>query len=77
MVREGKISRVNVIVGVCHTPPNQDEEADEAFFKWSAKVLWCPFYVCMTSACQMSTRNKTQQRGRRRRGPWSVWKVTS
>lgn len=66
--------------GECHSgslPPSQDEQADEVFFKWPAKVLWWPFYMCMTSPCQMSTRNRTQQRGSRQWGSWSVWKVTS
>lgn len=30
---QGKPDKADVLVGVCYKPPNQDEEADEAFYK--------------------------------------------
>jgi len=29
----GKANKVDVLLGVCDRPPNQDEEADEVFYK--------------------------------------------
>ncbi|KAK4828567.1 hypothetical protein QYF61_027657 [Mycteria americana] len=34
----GKASKADILLGVCYRPPNQDEEADEAFDKQLARV---------------------------------------
>lgn len=39
MVRmRGKASKADTLLGVCHRPPNGDEEADEVFYKQLAEV---------------------------------------
>ena len=35
---KGKANVVDVMVGVCHKPPNQDEEADKMFYKQLGEV---------------------------------------
>ena len=34
----GKANKADVMVGVCYRPPNQDEEADEIFYKKLGEV---------------------------------------
>ncbi|GAB0207400.1 mitochondrial enolase superfamily member 1 [Grus japonensis] len=34
----GKANKADILLGVCYRPPNQDEEADEAFYKRLAEV---------------------------------------
>jgi len=34
----GKANKADILVGVCYRPPNQDEEADEVFYKRLAEV---------------------------------------
>ncbi|GAB0204048.1 hypothetical protein GRJ2_002870400 [Grus japonensis] len=34
----GKVNKADIMVGVCYRPPNQDEEADEIFYKQLGKV---------------------------------------
>ncbi|GAB0202630.1 hypothetical protein GRJ2_002728600 [Grus japonensis] len=34
----GKANKADILLGVCYRPPNQDEEADEAFYKGLAEV---------------------------------------
>ncbi|KAM9628635.1 uncharacterized protein ACIBXB_017819 [Morphnus guianensis] len=34
----GKANKADIMVGVCYRPPNQDEEADEIFYKQLGKV---------------------------------------
>ncbi|GAB0208010.1 hypothetical protein GRJ2_003266700 [Grus japonensis] len=34
----GKANKADIMVGVCHRPPNQDEEADEIFYKQLGEV---------------------------------------
>ncbi|GAB0203746.1 hypothetical protein GRJ2_002840200 [Grus japonensis] len=34
----GKANKADILLGVCYRPPNQDEEAGEAFYKWLAEV---------------------------------------
>ena len=34
----GKANKADTLLGVCHRPPNQDEEADEVFYKRLAEV---------------------------------------
>jgi len=34
----GKANKADLLLGVCYRPPNQDEEADEAFCKRLAEV---------------------------------------
>ncbi|GAB0202541.1 hypothetical protein GRJ2_002719700 [Grus japonensis] len=34
----GKANQAHILLGVCYRPPNQDEEADEAFYKGLAEV---------------------------------------
>ncbi|GAB0209080.1 hypothetical protein GRJ2_003373700 [Grus japonensis] len=34
----GKANKADILLGVCYRPPSQDEEADEAFYKWLAEV---------------------------------------
>ena len=34
----GKANKADILLGVCYRPPNQDEEADEAFYKQLAGV---------------------------------------
>jgi len=33
-----KANKADILLGVCYRPPNQDEEVDEAFYKWLAEV---------------------------------------
>ncbi|KAK4827657.1 hypothetical protein QYF61_020429 [Mycteria americana] len=35
----GKANKADIMVGVCYRPPNQDEEADEIFYKQLGEVL--------------------------------------
>jgi len=32
----GKANKPDILLGVCYRPPNQDEEVNEAFYKWLA-----------------------------------------
>jgi len=34
----GKANKADILLGVCYRPPNQDEEADEVFYKRLAQV---------------------------------------
>ena len=34
----GKANKADILVGVCYTPPNQDEETDEVLYKQLAEV---------------------------------------
>jgi len=34
----GKANKADILLGVCYRPPNQDEEADEVFYKRLAEV---------------------------------------
>jgi len=34
----GKANKADILLEVCHRPPNQDEEADEVFYKRLAEV---------------------------------------
>jgi len=34
----GKANKADILLGVCYRPPNQDEEADEVFYKRLAEA---------------------------------------
>jgi len=34
----GKANKADILLGICYRPPNQDEEADEVFYKWLEEV---------------------------------------
>jgi len=34
----GKVNKADILLGVCYRPPNQKEEADEAFYKRLTEV---------------------------------------
>jgi len=38
---KGKANKADILLGVCYRPPNQDEEADEAFYKH-----WQKSHIC-------------------------------
>lgn len=42
---KGKPGKADILVGICSRPPNQDEEADELFYKVLADVSWLPAHV--------------------------------
>lgn len=42
---KGKAGKADILAGVCSRPPNQDEEADELFFKVLADISWLPALV--------------------------------
>ncbi|PKU42802.1 rna-directed dna polymerase from mobile element jockey-like [Limosa lapponica baueri] len=42
---KGKASMGDFVLGVCYRPPNQDEQVDEAFYKWLAEVSQSPALV--------------------------------
>ncbi|PKU42862.1 hypothetical protein llap_6836 [Limosa lapponica baueri] len=42
---KGKANKGDFVLGVCYRPPNQDEEADEVFYKRLAKVSQSPALV--------------------------------
>ena len=74
----GKANKADTVVGVCYRPPNQDEEADEIFYKQLREVSQSLALVLMgTSTYQMSAGNTIQQRGNSLGGSWGVWKITS
>jgi len=74
----GKAKKADSLLGVCYRPPNQDEEVDEAFYKWLAEVSQLLALLSWgTSTYWMSAGNTTQQRGNSLGGSWSVWKITS
>jgi len=58
---------------------NQDEEADEVFYKRLAEVSQSLALVLVggTLTYRTSAGNTTQQRGNSLGGSWSVWKRTS
>ncbi|GAB0180245.1 hypothetical protein GRJ2_000489800 [Grus japonensis] len=41
----GKTNKADIMVGVCYRPPNQDEEADEIFYKQLGEVSRSPALV--------------------------------
>ncbi|KAJ7423638.1 mitochondrial fission process protein 1 [Pitangus sulphuratus] len=41
----GKANKVDILVGVCYRPPNQDDEDDELFYKQLADVSKLPALV--------------------------------
>lgn len=43
----GKANKADILVRVCHRPPNQNEEADEAFYKQLAEVMQSPDLALM------------------------------
>ncbi|PKU46094.1 mitochondrial fission process protein 1 [Limosa lapponica baueri] len=42
---KGKANKGDFVLGVCYRPPNQDEQADEAFYKRLAEVSLSPALV--------------------------------
>ncbi|PKU43055.1 rna-directed dna polymerase from mobile element jockey- hypothetical protein [Limosa lapponica baueri] len=42
---KGKANKGDFVLGVCYRPPNQDEEADEVFYKRLAEVSQSPAFV--------------------------------
>ncbi|PKU37320.1 mitochondrial fission process protein 1 [Limosa lapponica baueri] len=42
---KGKANKGDFVLGVCYRPPNQDEEADEVFYKWLSEVSQSPALV--------------------------------
>ncbi|PKU42865.1 rna-directed dna polymerase from mobile element jockey-like [Limosa lapponica baueri] len=43
--KKGKANKGDFVLGVCYRPPNQDEEADEVFYKRLAEVSQLPALV--------------------------------
>ncbi|KAF4804342.1 hypothetical protein TURU_008643 [Turdus rufiventris] len=46
---KGKVSRAGIMVGVCYRPPNQDKQADEAFYKQLTEISLSPALVLVGS----------------------------
>lgn len=42
---KGKAGKADILVGICSSPPSQDEEADELFYKVLADILWLSVLV--------------------------------
>lgn len=40
-------NKVDILVGDCYRPPNQDKEMDDAFYKQLAKVVQSPALALM------------------------------
>lgn len=55
---KGKAGKADILAGVCSRPPNQDEEADELFFKVLADISCCqPLFLWEPLTCWMSAGN--------------------
>ena len=74
---QGRANKVNVLVEVCYRLPNQDEEADEVFYKQLARVTQLLALVPVRDFNLPEVAgNIIQQRVNSLGGSWSAWKVT-
>jgi len=77
---KGKANKADILLGVCYTPPNQDEEADEVCYKRLAEVSQSLALVLVGNfnSLDICWKYNTAERSRRSLGgSWSVWKITS
>lgn len=54
-VLEGRPTCVGVVPGVCYSPPDQEEEADEAFLRQLEEVLCSQTLVLLGDSNQPNT----------------------
>jgi len=69
----GKAKQADILLGVCYRPPNQDEEADEVFYKRLAEVSQSLAPVLVGDFNLLEIQHSREEPG----GSWSVWKRTS
>jgi len=74
----GKANKADILLGVYYRPPNQDEEADEVFYKRLAEVSQSLALVPMGdfNLPDICWKYNTAE-GNSPAGSWSVWKITS
>ena len=66
MVRiKAKANKIDIIVGVCYRPPNQDEEVDKTLYR---QFGLSPLFLWGTSTSQISAGFIIQQIGNSPRG---------
>ncbi|KAJ7398468.1 hypothetical protein BTVI_124379 [Pitangus sulphuratus] len=74
----GKANKANILVGVCYRPPNQDEEADEIFYKQLPDASRLPALILVGDFNLLDICWKlTKWRGGTLEGSWSLGKITS
>ena len=75
---QGKASKADTMVGACYRPPNQDEEADEIFYKQPRSLTIagpCSHGGLQLTRCLLEIKYSRQETSLG--GSWSVWKLNS
>ncbi|PKU28707.1 rna-directed dna polymerase from mobile element hypothetical protein [Limosa lapponica baueri] len=71
----GKANKADIMVGVCYRPPNQDQEADELFYKQLGEVSQSlPIVLVGPSTYQISAENTIEGRENSLGGSWRCGK---